>query len=114
MTRRTPTSQTEGFVQFWEAYPKRKAKIDALKAWTRLKPTPDVVTQMLDAITWQVRSAEWRKDGGQYIPYPASWLRAGRWLDEPDAPLTTTEWVCPHEPPCLGRNACRILIVCGR
>ena len=25
---------------------------------------------------------EWKKDGGKYIPHPATWLRARGWEDE--------------------------------
>jgi hypothetical protein len=30
-----------------------------------------------------MRSAQWTKDGGQFIPHPASWLRAHGWHDDP-------------------------------
>jgi hypothetical protein len=30
-------------------------------------------------------SAEWTKDGGQFIPHPATWLNQKRWEDEPMA-----------------------------
>jgi hypothetical protein len=39
---------------------------------------------MLAAVRLQAGSEAWRKDGGQFVPYPASWLRAGQWDDEPD------------------------------
>jgi hypothetical protein len=28
------------------------------------------------------RSEDWTKEGGQYIPYPATWLNAKGWEDE--------------------------------
>jgi hypothetical protein len=73
----------DGFDQFWAAYPKKRAKKDALKAFTQLAPNAELVAKMLDALAWQVRQPEWLKDGGQFIPYPASWLRDERWDDEP-------------------------------
>ena len=30
----------------------------------------------------QKLSRQWQKDGGQYIPNPATWLNQGRWEDE--------------------------------
>jgi hypothetical protein len=72
------------FDQFWAAYPRRQGKADAHKAWTKLKIDNDTVLQalILNAIEKQKDGADWRKDDGQFIPHPATWLRAGRWLDE--------------------------------
>lgn len=72
------------FDRFWAAYPKRKSKADAEKAFTALKPSEQLVEAMIAAIGRATTSVEWRKDGGQFIPYPATWLRAKRWLDEQD------------------------------
>lgn len=72
------------FEQFWIKYPRKTAKLDALKAWKALKPDAETVTAILQALDWQVHQPSWRRDQGQYIPYPASWLRGGRWMDEPE------------------------------
>ena len=69
------------FDRFWNAYPRRQAKRDALKAWGKLKPTPELLATMLEAIEEQKRGRQWR-DG--YIPLPATWIRGQRWEDELD------------------------------
>ena len=69
------------FEDFWKAYPKKKAKDDARKAFDKRKPGRQLLQSMLAAITVQKQSHEWTKDGGQFIPYPASWLNAGCWQD---------------------------------
>lgn len=71
-----------GFVNFWNAYPKRVAKKDARIAWAKLNPNPQLVVRIINAVAWQREQPAWTKDGGQYVPYPASWLRAERWTDE--------------------------------
>lgn len=77
----------DSFAQFWEIYPKRKDKQQAIKAFVKLNPSLELFTQMLDALEWQTKQPEWRKDNGQYIPLPASWLNGRRWEDErPTAP----------------------------
>ena len=73
--------QANGFEDFWQAYPRKKAKGDAEKAWKTLKPDSTLLAVILGAVASQVRSPEWTKDAGQFIPYPASWLRAKRWQD---------------------------------
>src|SRR3990167_9106892 len=75
-----------GFESFWIAYPKKKAKGDAEKAWRSLKPNADLVASILAAVELQSHSGEWNKDAGQFVPYPASWLRAKRWQDGGDTP----------------------------
>ena len=71
------------FDRFWHAYPRRTAKGDARKAWAKLAPEAALVERILEALVWQTRQPDWLRDGGTYIPYPASWLRAERWDDEP-------------------------------
>lgn len=81
-----------GFTSFWNAYPKRVSKKDARIAWFQINPTSVQVDQMVRALEWQCQQPTWTKDGGQYIPFPASWLRAARWEDEP------TEALVPSRP----------------
>jgi len=69
------------FEQFWLAYPKKKAKDDALKAFDKRKPGQELLNSMLAAIAAQSRSDDWTKDGGKFIPYPATWINDGRWTD---------------------------------
>ena len=70
------------FDRFWKAYPKKKAKTAAKKAWDKLKPSMELCRTMSAALEKAKKSEEWTKDGGQYIPYPATWLNGRRWEDE--------------------------------
>jgi hypothetical protein len=45
--------------------------------------------KVLNTLAELSASHEWRKDNGQFIPYPASWLNAGGWDDE--APTVSAE-----------------------
>lgn len=67
------------FDRFWSAYPKKVGKEAARKAFTKAKASLDV---MLAAIERQKNSQQWKRDNGQYIPNPATWLNQGRWDDE--------------------------------
>ena len=71
------------FDRFWTAYPRKIAKGDARKAWQALVPDPALVDRILDALVWQTRQPDWLRDGGTWIPYPATYLRSERWEDEP-------------------------------
>ncbi len=96
---------TDPFDTFWDVYPRRQAKLDARKAWSKLNPSLELVEAILAAVDVQRRSQEWRKDGGQWVPLPASWLRAGRWMDEVrgvSEPLSLERRKdCQHEPRCV-------------
>jgi hypothetical protein len=73
-----------GFEDFWKSYPKKKNKGDAEKAWKALRPDDALVVRILTSVAAQAKSLDWRKDGGKWIPYPASWIRGQRWEDALD------------------------------
>jgi hypothetical protein len=70
----------DDFDVFWKAYPKKSGTDAAKKSWNKLKPN---ITEVLNALQWQRKSEQWQKNGGQYIPNPATYLNQGRWKDEP-------------------------------
>jgi hypothetical protein len=72
----------EVFDLFWKLYPRKVNKEAARKAWLKLKPDEDVFEAIVLALGWQTSSRDWTRDGGQYIPYPASYLNGRRWEDE--------------------------------
>ena len=74
------------FEQFWQAYPKKVGKKDALKAFERAKPTAELFSKMLEAIEIAKKSPGWQRENGRFIPNPATWLNQGRWDDEPTTP----------------------------
>lgn len=78
------------FDVFWKAYPKKKAKEDALRAFEKRKPDGSLLALMLEAISLQSATDDWAKEGGKFIPHPATWLNDARWLDEIAQPKSTT------------------------
>lgn len=83
VTNKEPRSLADArFAAFWAAYPKKVGKGPAEKAWAKIKPTDDLLLTMVSAINQQSKSEQWAKDGGVFIPNPATWLNQQRWLDE--------------------------------
>lgn len=70
------------FDEFWKVYPKKKNKVAAKQAFFKLMPDRETFVAILKAVHVAIRSYDWRKDNGQYIPYPSSWLNGRRWEDE--------------------------------
>ena len=69
-----------GFDEFWSAYPRKIGKKAALKAWAKATDKPGV-QEIIGKINELKSTHEWQKDGGQFIPHPATWLNEGRWSD---------------------------------
>lgn len=68
------------FDQFWLLYPKKKDKSKAEKKWKKLKDVDQKV--VIEDIEKRKESREWKKDGGQFIPYPSTYLNGRRWEDD--------------------------------
>jgi hypothetical protein len=78
------------FDVFWAAYPRHTDKQAAFKAFVKLKPDDALMQVILAGIEKQKQSAQWTKDGGQFIPHPATWLNGCRWEDE--LPKNVPKW----------------------
>ncbi len=81
-TPKPPSGVELRFERFWSAYPKKVGKDAARRWWGKRKPDDAMLAAMLAAIAVQAKSAQWAKDGGQYIPHPTTWLNEGRWQDD--------------------------------
>lgn len=72
-------ASSEDFEVFWEKYPRKESKAQAKKAFAKVNVSMD---ELLQALETQKRGDQWRRDGGQYIPYASTWLNQRRWEDE--------------------------------
>ena len=82
----TSKRQEQLFDEFWAQYPKKRSKGRAERAWVKIKPDEQLFKAILDGLERAKTSVEWQKDGGQYIPYPSTWLNAKGWEDEYELP----------------------------
>jgi hypothetical protein len=72
---------TTDYESFWSTYPKKIGKGAAFKIWVKLPV--GVLPLILSALEWQKNCDQWKKDHGQYIPNPSTYLNQSRWEDEP-------------------------------
>ena len=73
-----------GFRDFWSTYPRRIARVEAVKSYRRAveRDGPHAIVAGLAA--W---SAHWRAEGTdeRFIPHATTWLNQSRYLDSPPA-----------------------------
>jgi len=73
------------FEAFWAAYPRKVGKKDAEKAWKQVqkaRPSPEDLAEAIKTL----QATLWRGRDANYLPYPATWLRAHGWEDARTAP----------------------------
>jgi hypothetical protein len=73
----------DDFLEFWKSYPKKVGKDEAWRAWKKRNGSKPSIEIIVNAVEMQKKSNQWIRDGGQYIPNPATWINQGRWADEP-------------------------------
>jgi hypothetical protein len=68
------------FAQFWDSYPRKKAKASAEKAWEKIN---GIASETILAAVERDKIS-WRDQEMRYIPYPGTWLNQRRWDDDVD------------------------------
>jgi hypothetical protein len=74
------SAASDDFEAFWASYPRKRAKLDARKAWKGLSKA--LRAEAMHALPRH--QAHWRahKTDLVHVPYPATWLRGHQWEDE--------------------------------
>lgn len=79
-THHVSEEYSKEYLSFWEVFPKKVGKGDAWKAWKKAKlPNTEVI---LASVKEHASSDQWQREGGRFIPNPATWLNQRRWEDE--------------------------------
>ena len=81
------TSNDALFEDFWNAYPRKIAKKEAMKKFTKaVKDGADPNTIIAGAKTYATSVVGKEQ---KYVAHPTTWLNQGRWEDEAEAPAPT-------------------------
>lgn len=73
---------TLGFEIFWQNYPRKVGRKKALEAWLKIQPDEELAKRIITGLLSAMQSKQWKKDNGQFIPHPSTWLNQERWNDE--------------------------------
>jgi DNA polymerase III gamma/tau subunit len=81
----TTREYIDRFEIFWKKYPKKVSKPSALKSWSKMKPSQELLEKMLIAIDQQGLPSR----DMQFVPNPSTWLNNERWEDQVTAKLVS-------------------------
>lgn len=91
------------FTEFWSIYPKKRSKGQAEKAFAKIRPDERLHNTILQSLELAKKTADWQKEKGKYIPYPATWLNAKGWEDEIEIPDEVVKQQDPLQDPQIRR-----------
>lgn len=93
-------SLADDFQAFWQAYPRRVGRLAAMAQFARavkLASVEDIVAGVQRYIETKPDYADWCQ--------PVTFLRQGRWMDEPDAEIVKPD-MRGHVPACKTQADC--------
>lgn len=93
-------NESQAFLTFWKMYPAGPRKVNregCRRKWIKMR-LDDIADVVLGGLADWVASAEWAKDGGQYIPMSLTWLNQRRWESTPrGAASASTDGFTPDD-----------------
>jgi len=85
ITKKNIQAYSDTFMQFWKSYPTgsrgKAGKGKAFQAWQRLR-CDSILDKVLASLESWKKADQWRKDDGEFIPDPQTWLNRHGWEDE--------------------------------
>lgn len=77
---RTP-AQTNNplFDRFWQAYPRKEGKPDALRTFEKLITDKEIFECVMNEFNRQYREKDWKNTAKKYIPMAQTWLNRRDW-----------------------------------
>jgi hypothetical protein len=91
-----PQETIDPWEAFWTLYPRRQARKDAQRAWTRIQSSEHAMI-LESLVAWR---NVWRQQNTatHHIPLPATWLNGERYRDEVPPELQVRTVVIPGKP----------------
>lgn len=80
--RRLSGAEEAAFERFWALYPRKHNKPEAYRLFGAALKTVSA-EKLLEAVEKQIRSRDWQKEDGRFIPHPVKWLQEHGWENVP-------------------------------
>lgn len=95
LTRKPASTRQVRFPDFWAAYPNKKGKQEAEKAW-QSKKLDGIADQLIDHVLLMAAQDDGWSRG--YVPMGSTYLNQGRWTDVPqEAPRERSQQAAPSK-----------------
>ena len=85
------TAEQYNFEQFWNKYPKKVNHDAALREFMKIPDVNTIFPDIMRALDIQIKSKQWREEGGRYIPSPENYIKKSAWNNVIDNTLTEDE-----------------------
>jgi len=85
------TTEQFNFEQFWNKYPKKMNRDKAYKVFLSIPDVNKIFPDIMQALEIQIKSNQWREEGGRYIPSPENYLKKEGWNNVIDSTQTRDE-----------------------
>ena len=72
------------FDDWYKLYPRKESRGKAEQAWRKIPNKKETSELIIKALEWQNKQEQWKKENGQFIPLPGSYINGKKWLDEPN------------------------------
>ena len=76
------------FEEFWSCYPKKVGKSVAKKSYEKKVTSEQIHNQILKDLEKRKHYEQWKKNNGQFILNPSTYLNQERWKDEYEISMT--------------------------
>lgn len=87
----TSSLYSEEFERFWAVYPRKVGKGAAWSAWQKLHPNPQLIERIISVTLIYAQTPQWKKENGQFVPHPTTFLNQRRFDDTPEVGNTTSQ-----------------------
>lgn len=80
-------AQTTPFDEFWAAYPDGSRKVDkknCKEKYARILKEGVAHEKIMEGLSRWLKSSDWKKESGKYVPLPLTWLNQARWDAKPE------------------------------
>jgi DNA-binding transcriptional ArsR family regulator len=71
------------FFEFYNMYPNKVNFLLTKKKWAELNPDDELAQYIIKRLKLFIRSEDWNRDGGKWIPAAHTFIMYRRWEDEP-------------------------------
>lgn len=78
------------FNEFWKLYPKKIAKQQCFSAYKRIPKLKQEHPKIIEALNRFIKSDQWNKSNGQFIPNPLTFIHQSRWKDINDSNIVNS------------------------